>query len=238
MDTQLIMDQLIRHLKFPMQLDKAKLKEDLQKVMATNWIGHYNTNDYSGDWSSVALMSGDGKSDNIYALNQGNGPIKSTEILESCLYFKQILEEFKFDKTAVRLLRLAVGAEVKPHSDYCLGYEDGCFRMHIPIVTNSDVEFILDEERIIMNEGECWYIDANFTHSVANRGTEDRIHLVIDGVRNDWTDDLFFQQADATHFIKPVIDFSDEQKDLIIEELKRMNLPVSQELIANLKKKE
>jgi quercetin dioxygenase-like cupin family protein len=238
MDTQLVMDQLIRHLKFPMQLDIWKLKEDLHKVMDSNWIGHYNTNDYSGEWSSVALMSVNGKSDNIYALNHAEDAIQSTEILEFCNYFKQILEEFQFKKTAVRLLRLAVGAEVKPHSDYCLGYEDGCFRMHIPIITNPDVEFILDGERIIMNEGECWYIDANFTHSVANRGTEDRIHLVIDGIRNEWTDNLFFQQADENHFIKPVKDFSEEQKNQIIEELKRMNIPVAQELIDNLKKRD
>ena len=231
MDAQLIMDQLIRYLKFPIQLDKEKLKEDLQKVMNANWIGHYNTNDYSGDWSSVALMSSNGKSDNIYALNQGNEPIKSTEILDSCFYFKQILEEFKFDKTAARLLRLAIGAEVKPHSDHCLGYEDGCFRMHIPIITNPDVEFILDGERIIMNEGECWYIDANFTHSVANKGTEDRIHLVIDGTRNEWTDDLFFKQASESQFIKPKNEISDEQKKQIIEELKRMNTDVSKKII-------
>jgi hypothetical protein len=109
------MDQLIRHLQFPIQLEVKKLQEDLQKVMQSDWTHHYNTNDYTGDWTSVALMSQNGKSDNIYALNQGDEEIKTTEILDSCSYFKQILEEFQFKKTAVRLLRLAVGAKVKPH---------------------------------------------------------------------------------------------------------------------------
>lgn len=230
------MDQLIRHLKFPMQLDTEKLQEDLNKVMNSKWVNHYNTNDYTGNWSSVALMSQDGKSDNIYALNQGTREVKYTEILDSCLYFKQILDDFLFEKTSVRLLRLAVGAEIKPHSDYCLGYEDGCFRMHIPVITNPDVEFILDDERLIMKEGECWYIDANFTHSVANRGTEDRIHLVIDGVRNDWTDELFFQQANENQFIKPEKTLSIEEKNQIIEELKKMNTEASQKLIDDLLK--
>jgi hypothetical protein len=126
---------------------------------------------------------------------------------------------------------LAVGAEVKPHSDHCLGYEDGSFRLHIPIITNSEVEFILDGNRIIMNEGECWYIDANFVHSVANRGTNDRIHLVVDGIRNDWTDHLFFAEANPDQFIKPKPVISDEQKQLIIAELQRMNSVVANDLI-------
>ncbi|MFC7772883.1 aspartyl/asparaginyl beta-hydroxylase domain-containing protein [Flavobacterium sp. GCM10027622] len=228
------MDQLIRHLQFPMQLDVAKLQEDLQKVMQTPWTHHYNTNDYTGDWTSVALMSQDGKSDSIYALNQGDTAIKATEILTSCSYFEQILDELQFKKTAVRLLRLAAGAQIKPHSDHCLGYEDGCFRIHIPIVTNPEVEFILDGERLIMNEGECWYIDANFTHSVANRGTEDRIHLVIDGIRNEWTDALFFKHADKSRFIKPEKKLSDTEKKQIIAELQRMNTAASQKLIDDL----
>lgn len=234
MDTRLIMDQLIRHLQFPIQLEVKKLQEDLQKVMQSDWTHHYNTNDYTGDWTSVALMSPNGKSDSIYAFNSGDDEIKATEILASCSYFKQILEELQFKKTAVRLLRLAVGAEVKPHSDHCLGYEDGCFRMHIPIITNPHVVFILDGERIIMNEGECWYIDANFTHSVANKGTEDRIHLVIDGIRNEWTDDLFFKQADKSRFIKPEKTLSNDEKTQIIAELKRMNTEASQKIIDDL----
>ena len=229
------MKHLIRHLQFPIHLDIVKLKEDLQHVMQSHWTHHYNTNDYTGDWTSVALMSPDGKSNTIYALNPNNEAVKSTEVLDSCLYFKEVLDSFLFQKTSVRLLRLAAGAVVKPHSDHCLGYEDGCFRMHIPIITNPDVVFILDNERLIMNEGECWYIDANFTHSVANNGNEDRIHLVIDGIRNPWTDTLFFQQADPSLFMKPEQTFSDAQKDQIIAELQRMNLPVSQKLIDDLR---
>jgi Aspartyl/Asparaginyl beta-hydroxylase len=134
------------------------------------------------------------------------------------------------------LLNLAVGAEIKPHSDHCLGYEDGCFRLHIPIITNSQVEFILDGNRVIMNEGECWYIDANFIHSVANRGETDRIHLVIDGIRNEWTDNLFFENTNPEQFLKPVPVVSEEQKRLMIAELQRMNSPVANEIIKGLSK--
>ncbi len=134
----------------------------------------------------------------------------------------------------MRLLQLAVGAEVKPHSDNCLGYEDGSFRLHIPIITNSEVEFILDDTRLLMNEGECWYINANFIHSVANRGKQDRIHLVIDGVRNEWTDALFYKEASQDHFVKPATVMSEAQKKLMIAELHRMGTSTANEIIEDL----
>jgi hypothetical protein len=37
-----------------------------------------------------------------------------------------------------------------------------------------------------MKEGECWYHNFNLPHRVANRGTADRVHLVLDCVLNDW----------------------------------------------------
>lgn len=230
------MKELVRSIKFPFVFDKERLKNDVQKVMNKNWIDHYNTNDYEGKWTSIALMSVGGKSDNIYALNNNTEEVVYTEILDSCNYFKEILDGFLFKKTAVRLLRLAVGAEIKPHIDYCLGYEDGSFRLHIPIITNPEVEFILDDTRLIMNEGECWYIDANFTHSVANRGTIDRIHFVIDGIRNEWSDALFFKEAGQEQFIKPIPKLNENDRNRMIEELGKMNTPAAREIIANLKK--
>jgi quercetin dioxygenase-like cupin family protein len=228
------MDTLIRSIKFPIVFDTEKLKNDLSKIINKKWTDHYNTNDYTGKWTSVALMSKDGKSDTIYAFASNNDEIVNTEILDSCTYFKEVLEGFLFEKTAVRLLQLAVGAEIKPHSDHCLGYEDGSFRLHIPIITNPDVEFILDGKRLIMNGGECWYIDANFEHSVANRGKQDRIHLVIDGIRNDWTDDLFYKEASENEFQKPKTVMSEEQKLLMIAELRKMNTAAADDIIRTL----
>ncbi|HLP63636.1 aspartyl/asparaginyl beta-hydroxylase domain-containing protein [Flavobacterium sp.] len=230
------MDELVRHIQFPLYFDSNRLKEDVQKVMNTNWVDHYNQNDYDGKWTSIALMSANGKSDNIYAFNFDSKEIIATEALEVCTYFKEILDSFHFDKAAVRLLNLSAGAQIKPHSDHCLGYEDGFFRLHIPIITNPNVIFILDSKRLIMNEGECWYINANFTHSVANNGSEDRIHLVIDGIRNDWSDQLFFENHTENQFQKPVPEMDEKTKQLVIEQLKLMNTDVANEMIEKLSK--
>lgn len=230
------MNELVRSIKFPFNFDSERLQTDVAKVLSKNWISHYNTNDYDGDWSSIALMSAGGKSDNIYALSSTSAEVIYTDVLEDCSYFKEILEQFAFQKTAVRLLRLAVGAKIKPHKDHCLGYEDGCFRIHIPVITNPEVEFILDNKKLFMKEGECWYIDANFTHSVANRGKEDRIHLVIDGIRNEWTDALFFKQASSENFEKPASKISKEDTLKMIAELQKMGTPIAAQLITDLKK--
>ncbi|MGV7105075.1 aspartyl/asparaginyl beta-hydroxylase domain-containing protein [Flavobacterium sp. U410] len=231
------MDNLVRYLKFPFQFDPERLQKDLQKITDHQWKPHYNTNDYDGDWSSIALVSQGGKSDNINAFPIGTEKATYTEIMDPCLYLKEVIDRFSFEKTTVRLLRLATGASIKPHTDNCLGYEDGYFRIHIPIITNEHVEFILDGQRLQMNEGECWYIDANFTHSVANNGAQDRIHLVIDGIRNEWTDELFFKQASEEQFIRSMPELKDNEKQLMIEELKKMNTPAANQIIAELLKK-
>jgi hypothetical protein len=54
-------------------------------------------------------------------------------------------------------------------------------RIHIPIQTNIECFFEVDNEVINMKEGEIWEIDNNNKyHSVKNDGNDDRIHLLID----------------------------------------------------------
>lgn len=230
------MNKLVRSIRFPFIFNKEKLVFDTNKIIQIKWIDHYNSNDYSGRWTSIALMSKGGKSNNINAFSSSTEEFLPTDVLDSCDYFKEILHGFLFEKTAVRLLNLGSGAEIKPHIDHCLGYEDGMFRLHIPIITNPDVEFILDNQRLIMNEGECWYFNANFLHSVKNGGNEDRIHLVIDGIRNEWTDTLFLKEASIEEFTKPAPKINENQKKMMIAELEKMNLPIANELIKNLEK--
>jgi quercetin dioxygenase-like cupin family protein len=71
-----------------------------------------------------------------------------------------------------------------------MGFEDGVIRLHIPVTTNPEVEFYLNDERIEMKTGELWYLDFSQKHRVENRGTADRIHLVVDCKVNDWLREL------------------------------------------------
>lgn len=229
---------ITRYLKFPMQFDEQRLVKDLSLAMESQWIPHFNTGGYTGNWNALSLYAKGGNEQNIFALSADNSAVSETPLMKECRYFKEILDTFEFPILSVRLLRLEVGAEIKPHTDYELGYEDGQFRLHIPIVTNPDIEFMLDGERLTMLPGECWYTNVNFVHSVANRGTIDRVHLVIDGERNAWTDNLFFSLAPQSSFeAKREEELSDETIIRMLEELKNNPEMAGHPLIEELENK-
>lgn len=229
---------ITKYLKFPMQFDEQRLVKDLSLVMESQWIPHFNTGGYTGNWNAVSLYAKGGDEQNIFVLSTDNSAVSETPLMKECTYFKEILDTFQFPILSVRLLRLEVGAEIKPHTDYELGYEDGQFRLHIPIVTNPEIEFILGGERLIMLPGECWYTNVNFVHSVANRGTIDRVHLVIDGERNAWTDELFFSLAPESSFeSNREEELSDETILRMLEELKNNPDMAGHPLIEELERK-
>ena len=97
-----------------------------------------------------------------------------------------MLTHFHSPLRAVRLLRLEAGARIREHRDHMLGLADGEARLHIPVATNPDVDFVVAGRRLVLNVGETWYIDFSLPHRVANRGTTARVHLVIDCAANDW----------------------------------------------------
>jgi hypothetical protein len=92
-------------------------------------------------------------------------------------------------------MRLTAGSMIKEHEDVDLSFEDGSVRLHIPVVTNDGVDFQLNGARVVLEAGSCWYLRLSDPHSVANRGTEDRVHLVIDAFVNDWIGRVFEQAA-------------------------------------------
>ncbi|WP_430404081.1 hypothetical protein [Fluviicola sp.] len=118
-------DQVTKYLKFPIQFDAERLAEDLSLVMEDKWTPHFNTGGYVGNWNAISLYAKDGNEQNIFAHMPDNTSISETPLMKKCLYFKEVLDYFKFSILSVRLLRLEVGAEIKPHTDHELGYEDG-----------------------------------------------------------------------------------------------------------------
>ena len=177
------------YIKLPIGFDVTKLKADHSRLSTSDWIAHFNTYYYEGDWSVVPLRSIGGISDHIYP-DPAKTEFEDTAILSRCPYYQEVLATFKCPLLSARLLRLGAGSSIREHQDFNLGYEDGEIRFHIPVLTNPGVEFYLDGERIAMNEGECWYLNFNLHHKVQNNGNTDRVHLVIDCVVNEWVDSL------------------------------------------------
>ena len=178
--------------KLPLSFDPVRLRADLQRVEPGEWVAHFNTAYYEGDWSAAALRSVGGVTRQIYPDPTATPDrFADTEILARCAYIREVLASFRCPVQAARLLRLDAGAVIREHRDYRLGYEDGEVRLHVPVQTNDEVEFRLGGERVLMREGECWYLDFNLPHAVANRGATPRVHLVIDCTLDDWLRSLF-----------------------------------------------
>ncbi len=177
--------------KLPMVFDAASVAQDLSKFTSDDWEPHFNKQYYEGDWSGIALRAPLNANVNVTLYPDPTAEsYADTNALVRCPAVAEILKEFKCETEAVRFLRLGAGAVIREHRDYKLSADDGLARVHVPIKTSPEIEFYLGGERVVMKEGEAWYLNFNLPHSVRNNTVHVRIHLVIDCVVNDWFRDL------------------------------------------------
>lgn len=170
--------------KLPLEFDAQRLRDDLAKVRAGQWVEHFASIHSSGGWSGVALRAIDGS---VAGLHSGRADkYADTELLQNCAGFREVLQSFQCPLRRVRLLKLAAGASVSEHVDYGTGYNQNEIRIHVPVITHKDVEFISNGVPVTMHAGETWYLDTTYPHQLSNRSPVDRVHLVIDCQVNDW----------------------------------------------------
>ncbi|MEM7433008.1 MAG: aspartyl/asparaginyl beta-hydroxylase domain-containing protein [Pseudomonadota bacterium] len=77
--------------------------------------------------------------------------------------------------------KLLVGGKIRPHRDGHASFHCG-HRIHIPITTNPRVRFMLDGRPYKFEVGQAYEINNQLTHSVMNKGKEDRITFIFDYV--------------------------------------------------------
>jgi mannose-6-phosphate isomerase-like protein (cupin superfamily) len=146
--------------------------------------------------------------------------------MEVCPTLKEVVGSLQCEKTTIRLLKLKPGSIIKEHTDKGLNFEEGEARIHVPIFTNAGVEFYLGGEKMELQEGECWYMNFNLKHRIANNSNEDRVHLVIDCQVNGWMAQLF-DSCSSKCMAQKDEQFSNNEKLAIIENLKAMGTPES-----------
>lgn len=181
----------------PLHVDTAALMRDVEALPAEAWVPHFNTGIYSGDWSGVPLRMVGGRADRLFPDPDAapGTPASDTPRLASCPGVRELLGSLRSPTTSVRFLRLGPGARVGEHRDDRLGWEDGEARLHVPVHTGPEAEFLLDGRPIAMAPGECWYVDVSRPHAVANHGSTPRVHLVIDCLVDEWLDRVMSQAA-------------------------------------------
>jgi hypothetical protein len=96
--------------------------------------------------------------------------IEFTYSLFDIPYINSIIKNFNLYR--VRLMNLK--------SKTCYSYhKDQCKRFHIPIITNENCFFIVDEKIVrCPADGNYYIIDTTKKHTAVNASFEDRIHLI------------------------------------------------------------
>ncbi len=175
--------------RLPITYDVDLLVRDLQvlsDVPTAPQPGPY----HKGEWTGIALHTMGGK-DSVYPSAPGMDRYQGTESLRKTPYFTKILDDLKCPKEVVRILFLPPGGHIKDHFDFHTSFQFGLVRLHIPVLTDPAVAFVIDGQRMDWKAGELWYGDFSRVHSVKNDSQIVRVHIVADVLINDFVLSLF-----------------------------------------------
>lgn len=182
--------------RLPYSFDVERLQRDLDAAQSrVAWERHFNRAYHFGEWSGIALR---GNSNIRLTLMIDPGrpdEFRDLDTFDACPYVREALTVFDCPIRSVRFLKLAPEGGIKEHRDLSVGVAFDELRLHVPVMTNDDVDFFAGGERVAMRPGECWYVDVDQPHAVFNRGTTDRVHLVFDAVVNDWLREVIAGQT-------------------------------------------
>ncbi len=172
--------------KIKLSFDSVLLNDALNKQKEEWWRAHEGPY-HDGGWESISIWAPNG---NLFEQRSFGGPFGKTVAALVSPYFWKVAEEFNCEKSRVRLMRLKSGSRIFRHSDPLHEISADLARFHIPIITNPQVQFMVNDRHLTMLPGEVWHIDARFPHEVHNFGKSHRVHLVLDLLRNSALDSL------------------------------------------------
>lgn len=180
-------------------LDVPGMLADLARLAVPRWTDHFVPAHYRGEWSVLPLRAPAGAVHPIQQItsHSSTSAWEPTEHLRAAPAIAALLESLACPLGTVRLMRLAPGSLIHEHRDDDLDAAWGMARLHVPLATNSGVDFMLNRSPVAMAVGDCWYLRLSDPHSVANRGGTDRVHLVIDAFVNDWLEAQLLEGARA-----------------------------------------
>ncbi|MES2792315.1 MAG: aspartyl/asparaginyl beta-hydroxylase domain-containing protein [Planctomycetota bacterium] len=160
--------------RLPLRFDSRRLAAEITAIPESDWRKH--PQGHAGN-SALPLVAagGDPLNDDV------RGPMLPTPHLQRCPYVYQVLAALKTVIGRTRLMRIEGNGEATLHTDINY-YWVNRTRVHIPVITYPEVDFICGQTTVNMPAGECWIFDTWRQHNVLNRRPEPRIHLVCDTV--------------------------------------------------------
>jgi hypothetical protein len=143
----------------------------LEQVTAEDWVPTHPDGPYKSDgWRVIHIVRAGEPTDFVH---------RHPEI-------RRVLEYFKCNISMAVYYSMLPGAAIHEHRDLSGTLELGRLRFHVPIQTNSDVNFLVSRRPVPMKVGELWALNTSYLHAVQNNGSADRIHLVVEVEVNDW----------------------------------------------------
>lgn len=93
-------------------------------------------------------------------------------------FLEELRIHYNFTDYICFLARLYPHESVDMHIDYG-PYLEECHRIHVPIKTNPNVFYIINEDRSYWERGKIYEFDNTRLHGVANESDEHRIHMLF-----------------------------------------------------------
>lgn len=160
--------------RLPLRFDADRLADEIRAFSEKDWRKH--PQGHVGN-SALPLVASGGNPDN----DDVRGRMLPTPYLDRCPYLRQVLASLQTVIGRTRLMRIEGNGEATLHTDtnyYWMNHA----RVHVPVITFPEVDFICGASVVNMPAGECWIFDTWRMHNVLNRRPEQRIHLVCDTV--------------------------------------------------------
>jgi hypothetical protein len=109
----------------------------------------------------------------------------SKELDEIYKKIDEVVQEKDHVALRVQLVKLPARKNVLPHIDAGHIFRV-TRRIHLPIITNQNVDFFIELEKVPMEEGRLIEINNQAIHCVFNQSDLDRVHLIIDWGHKDY----------------------------------------------------
>ena len=174
--------------KLPFRFEPARLQADFESIGRDEYSEVYNPYLEPDTLFRVDLIEPE------FVPEMDRTPeFKPNVRLRTCSEFLVVFEAIESPMELMRVHNLAPWASIRPHRDVGSSFEDGVFRIHVPITTGPGVETIHNGEQVTMAPGECWYLNFDLQHEIHNCAPEWRAHLIMDCRRNAWWEDLMLR---------------------------------------------
>ncbi|MEX2100725.1 MAG: TIGR03032 family protein [Acidimicrobiia bacterium] len=160
--------------RLPLRVDATALAAEVEALDPAWWRAH--PEGATGN-TAVPLVSVGGSPTD----DSTRGSMLPTQYLGALPYARRVLAALDTVVGRSRLMRIEEEGELVAHVDTNYYWRDH-IRVHVPVLTTPEVEFVCDDESVHMAAGEVWVFDTWRRHRVRNPAAVPRIHLVVDTV--------------------------------------------------------